>query len=90
MTKTGWQLIETAPKVWRVIPCWREGWERWIPLTWKTNPRIVAAHAAGQFSECAESYFGDPDESYDYDLAILGNGPTHWFDLPEPTIKDMK
>lgn len=64
-----WQPIETALKEWRIIPCSWRGREGWQPLTWKTNRRT------------SRSYFGDPNESDDYDLA--DDQPTHWFNLPD-------
>lgn len=72
---TGWQPIETAAREWRIIPCcWAHQSDNrpdcgWAALTWKTNSRTGL------------SYFGDPVESDDYDLA--DDQPTHWFNLPE-------
>lgn len=77
-----WQPIDTAPKDGTPIPCWAESFEQPCFLVWKTNSRIVDAHKEGQDFELFESYFGDPVEMDDYDLAKLNGGPTHWFELP--------
>ncbi len=46
---------------------------------WKTNDRISRAIASGGDAEgLHESYFGDPEESDDYELADPKNFPTHW------------
>lgn len=65
-----WHNIGSAPKDGRLILAFNPSWGRpWI-LCWKTNPRTN------------ESYFGDPDEHDDYDLA--GELPaTLWTPVPE-------
>lgn len=84
MTDTkGWQPIESAPKG-RIL-CWASGWEPCF-LEWKTNTRISRARKCGDSfaMQLNESYWGDPSEMDDYDLARPGGGPTHWMPLPEP------
>ena len=66
----GWQPIETAPRDGSLIVCWAAGWTRPCFLCWKTNSRLPGV-----------AYFGDPDESDDYELAEPGGGPTHWHPL---------
>lgn len=81
-----WQPIESAPKDGSFIIGWHWDWQRPIILRWKTNHRIVAAHQENQSRDLAESYFGDPDEYDDYELAIKGKGATLWMPLPEPPL----
>ena len=76
-----WQPIETAPKDGSLIVGFAPSWGRPSFLVWKTNPRIVSAHKSNESPEMAESYFGNPDESDDYELAQPGGGPTHWHPL---------
>lgn len=80
----GWQLIHTAARDGSHIVCWAKAWDTPVFLCWKTNPRIVAMHKQGMHLHLAESYFGDPDEMDDYDLAEPDGGPTHWIPLPAP------
>jgi hypothetical protein len=83
----GWRPIETAPKDGTPIVCWANGWEP-LFLCWKTNRRIVEARKLdpAQVSDMTDSYFGDPNEMDDYDLAKPGNGPTHFMPLPPPPV----
>lgn len=78
-----WQLIETAPRDGREILCCWAGRAGWATLVWKINRRISEAHRQEVFLDRSTSYFGDPNEMDDYDLAIAANQPTHWFDLPD-------
>jgi hypothetical protein len=80
-----WQLIDTAPKDGSRILCsWRgdPGSARF--LRWKTNHRIIAWNKSGANPDgLLESYFGDPDEHDDYELAAPEKGPTHCLLLPD-------
>lgn len=84
-----WQSIESAPKDGTRICCWAAHFDGPCFLRWKTNPRIVHAHTQGQSMDLSASYFGDPDESDDYDLALRldGGAPTHWLPLPDLPTK---
>lgn len=76
-----WEPIETAPKDGSIIVCWASGWKPCL-LTWKTNERISKARQRGEnVGNMVDSYFGDPCEWDDYDLAKPGEGPTHWHPL---------
>jgi hypothetical protein len=82
-----WKPIETAPKDGSYVLCWAPGWENPCFLIWKINSRIVSAKQTGKntwqnIGDMAESYFGDPQEMDDYELAKPGGGPTHWVSLP--------
>lgn len=78
-----WQKIETAPREFGYIVGYRKDWDCPAIVTWKTNDRIVRARAFGEdVGDLADSYFGDPWESDDYDSAKPGGGPTHWMPLP--------
>jgi hypothetical protein len=79
-----WRPITTAPKDGTRIVCWAEMFDHPCFLVWKTNPRIVHEHNAGQSMELSAAYFGDPDEMDDYELSEAGKGPTHWMPLPPP------
>ena len=81
---SGWQPIETAPKDGAEVLCYWAGQGGPELLVWKTNPRIVSAHERGTAMDLDESYFGDPVEMDDYDLAEPGKGPTHWLPIPSP------
>ena len=89
-----WQPIATAPKDGSRVVCWRSGMDSPEVLVWKTNGRLIhpddaAAFNAGKLSAPARSsveghdasYFGDPHEMDDYDLARPENFPTHWLDF---------
>lgn len=89
MHSSGWLDIETAPKDGTCIVCWREGSEPCF-LIWKTNPRIVEGKARGQFLVHLVSYFGDPNEWDDYDLALDDNAPTHWHPLAVEPHHELK
>jgi hypothetical protein len=78
-----WQPIETAPRDGSRVLCWAPGWQPCL-LIWKLNNRIQYAHSQKAMLDHAIEYFGDYDEWDDYDLALSGNGPTHWLPLPEP------
>lgn len=78
---TDWLPITSAPKDGSRVVCWSKRLEEPCFLKWKTNPRIVHEHNVGQSPELAASYFGDPYEMDDYELAEEGKGPTHWFPL---------
>ena len=75
-----WEPIETAPKE-GIIVCFAPGWDDISLCRWKTNRRIVDAHTQGVEFQYAESYFGDPVEWDDYDMALPGGGPTIWHPL---------
>jgi hypothetical protein len=80
----GWQPIETAPKDGTIIPCLHAGKDQWRPLRWKTNSRITTGKKRGDtWNRYLESYFGDPNEMDDYDLALPENQPTHWLKIPK-------
>jgi len=82
-----WQPISTAPKDGSRILCWAPDFNDPCFLVWKTNPRIVHAHGQGQSLELATSYFGDPNEMDDYDLAEADGGPTLWLPIPAPALE---
>lgn len=77
-----WRPIETAPRDGSRVLCVGPNVGPDF-LVWKTNPRIVAAHQAGQFLDHVASYFGDDIELDDYDYALPENAPTLWLPLPE-------
>jgi hypothetical protein len=80
-----WQPIETAPKDGsRIVVLWPDGWADFA--VWKTNSRIVLGRELNEQGAVglSDSYFGDPNENDDYDLAKPENAPTHWMPLPEP------
>jgi len=87
-----WQSIATAPKDGTEIVCWAPKWDHPCFLRWKTNHRIVGANKGGKNTDgLLESYFGDPEEWDDYDLAIPGHGPTHWHPLePLPVAAEIQ
>lgn len=85
-----WQPIDTAPKDGTLIPCWAESFVEPCFLVWKTNPRIVEGHSVGQDLNLSESYFGDPIEMDDYELAEVNGGPTHWCELPPLPNAEIK
>lgn len=64
-----WQPIESAPKDGTAIVAWNCNWPSPMFVCWKTNPRT------------GETYFGDPYESDDYELAKPEYAPTHWHPL---------
>ncbi len=78
----GWQPIGSAPRDGGEVLCCWAGCAELRLLIWKTNQRIVDAHARGFSKELAQDYFGDPNEMDDYELAEEGKGPTHWLPLP--------
>lgn len=85
-----WQPIEMAPKDGSQVLVWREGWDICL-LIWKTNHRIVEARKVGEdVFGMSDSYFGDPIESDDYELAKPGQGPTHWLPLPPVPVENEK
>lgn len=63
-----WERIETAPKDGRLLVCWKPGWDFWSVRGWKYNRRTD------------RSYFGDPWEDDDVDMA--DDQPEYWFDFP--------
>lgn len=81
-----WHPIQTAPRTGsRVLVCWEGRGPPWLPeiMIWKTNSRIVDARERGyDVGPQVDSYFGDPDESDDYELADPKNFPTHWLPIP--------
>lgn len=77
-----------------MIVCWAPWYERPCFLCWKTNPRIVSDRKLHKnefekiYPNRADSYFGDPWEYDDYELADSGAAPTHWHPLdPLPNSK---
>ncbi len=84
-----WQSIETAPHDGSLIVCWAKDWPRPALLEWKTNRRIVDARRLDPDSvgTMFDSYFGDPVEWDDYDMAKPNGQPTHWHPLdPFPVL----
>jgi hypothetical protein len=77
---TMWRPIdENTPRDGSLVLCCWKGSDEPCLLRWKTNDRIVRAKARGQSNDdLVDSYFGDPDEWDDYDLAKPANAPTHW------------
>jgi hypothetical protein len=81
---TKWRLVaDKKPALWQNVICWREGWPEPQALMWKTNDRITRAVAEGHADGMVDTYFGDPNESDDYELARPENWPTHWMPLPK-------
>lgn len=83
---TDWVPIDSAPRVGgkSVIVCWAGRPDSVSLLVWKTNDRIASARKSGQdLDGMVDSYFGDPVEYDDYDLAKPENFPTHWLPRPE-------
>jgi hypothetical protein len=78
-----WQPIETAPKDGtRIMLFWPvSGWTDfgW----WKDNPRLIGIEDIDGIPVKAE-YFSNSMEWDDYELAKVGNEPSHWMPLPEP------
>lgn len=86
----GWQPIRTAPKTGALIICWAPGWDEICLLRWKTNSRIIYAHSQNAMQDLQESYFGDPNESDDYDFATKDGAPSLWYPvLPPPMGSDF-
>lgn len=57
-----------------------------ISETGKYHGRVPDQREMDYLANLNESYFGDPAESDDYELAEVGKGPTHWLPLPkQPT-----
>ena len=75
-----WKLIESAPKQpYQRILGWRQGWENAHIVMWKENSRIPEEGW----------YYGDPNESDDYDMVMGGpDAPTHWAPIP-PTPQSL-
>ena len=92
---TEWLDIESAPRNGSLVLCCRAGDEEVGLLCWKTNRRITEAkesthpESVAYWADYSDTYFGDPVESDDYDLAKHGAGPTHWMPYPPiPTQED--
>ncbi len=97
----GWQPINTAPRDGsRVLCCWAGSEDSYTLLRWKTNDRIErhqerirrgesfpdSAEALAEYMSWNASYFGDPWEWDDYDLAKPGASPTHWLPIPSTAV----
>ena len=89
-----WRDIESAPKDGSLVLCCWAGGDTVVLLRWKTNDRITQALASkdpdaiAYWAGYSDTYYGDPVEWDDYDLAKPGNGPTHW--LPYPPIPALQ
>ncbi len=89
-------IAELKPELWqRYVVRLPNGW--WGIAMWKFNSRWGDhEHNPNRHSQTAEDlefsrthtqpYFGDPEESDDYDMALPVNTPTHFIDVrPLPT-----
>lgn len=82
-----WRPIHEAPQNGsKQIVGWENG--NWAICIWKTNDRIVSAQKNGQLVDCRTSYWGDPAEWDDYDLALAVNAPSFW--LPVPPVPETR
>ncbi len=92
---TDWQPIETCPREEdkMYVVAWAGGGVAF--LRWKTNSRMVenkrrvvrggvSGAERAWVEERLATYFGDPEESDDYDLARIDSQPTHWMPLTDP------
>lgn len=85
-----WKLLTNEkPELWTKALCWRSDWSEPEWRMWKENGRIVEGIARGLDSQgMVPIYFGDPDESDDYDYAVPENFPTHWMAPSVPGAAD--
>jgi hypothetical protein len=86
-----WEPIETAPKDGTYVLCCWAGSPSVCLLVWKTNRRLIvdperrlSPEDEAFLKARSASYFGDPQEDDDYDLALPENAPTHWLPYPAP------
>lgn len=79
-----WQPIKTAPKDGTRILLFWPSFDRWIDVGWwKKNLRLVEIGEIDGIPVSA-GYFSNSTEWDDYEMAKVGNEPTHWMPLPDP------